>query len=126
MAAPAIADLTIIRERSELPSTVISPRFIFRKYREELHPKHFRMLCPVCLHWKEFDQLRFMSSFFDGVIELDETNDIDRESNKHEREFVERHLQCLMGPSANEGSLVCLYDSDERYHTLDNSMEENY
>jgi hypothetical protein len=125
-AAPVLDALARVRERRKLKKDGPMPRFVFRRHPRELTPKHFRMVCPVCRHWREFDHLGSMFSLYSGLTEQDEEYQRGQETAKCAREFVERHLRCVMEFGDDGSGLLCLYDNDERYQKLDSFHEENW
>lgn len=123
-ATPALEELARVKERRESRGTESSPRFVFRKHPEELTPKHFRMVCPVCEYWEEFDHLGVMYTFYDGLTDQNEEYNLAQATAKRLRQFVEHHLQCVARFGDDGSGLLCLYDDDEGYHKLESYHEE--
>ena len=120
----AAAELEILREEIRL-SGLPAPSFIHPQL-PETPPYKVRLLCNVCQHWMETDNLDIMYSFMGGLETFSaEELELWRERRGAAGWFVRRHLsECFEGFAPGFLGIRAIHKDDPLWSTLDEEKRE--
>ena len=123
--AEAAAELEAMRE-SILHSGLPAPSFIHPKLPEE-PPTRVRLLCSVCHHWIEVDNLDLIYSFMGGLDMFSlEQRDAWKSRKGVSAPFVHRHIsECFLGNESSPRGIEAIHERDPRWSTLDDANRDD-